>query len=150
MLLVVSHFTLILLLLSLFSPFPFLLLWKNVSHLIIPFSVLPLPSRPLLHLNSATKTHISKQKMTVLLVFFMFSEMLWLWFNSALTLNQLKYYLYASNISVLGYFTIVVLYAREKQTGDGGENVENMWKKKSVYKKRTCTHTYMKSRLMFT
>lgn len=40
----------------------------------------PFPFHPLcsLHLNSATKTHTFKHNMMVLLVCFMFSEMLWL------------------------------------------------------------------------
>lgn len=65
----VSHFTL-----SLSLPFPLSLTFairfafvQNISHLIIPFFVK-------LHLNSATKTHISKQKMTVLLVGFFSSS----------------------------------------------------------------------------
>lgn len=147
MLLVVSHFTLILLL-SFFSV-RFFLLWKNVSRLIIPFFVLPLAPMLLLllllHLNSATRTHISKQKMTVLLVFF---HVFW----NVMALVQQRAYFKSVKILLVCFkhFCARIFHhrrsvrARETPFRECRKYVGNMWKKRSVYKKQICTHTNMK------
>lgn len=113
-----------------FSARLFFLMWKNVSHLIIPFSFLPLSLLLLLHLNSATKTHNSEQKMTVWLVFFHV-------FRNVMALVQQRAYFKSVKILLVcfkhfGYFTIAVLYVRKSE-----RSVENEKKCRKYVEKET-------------